>query len=242
MESQHQRQRTASHGFHRKNFDQNSNSPSINSGFRPNTQQCFPWYVSARRPALHFFLAASLFKKNKIKKNKKKPHVSIASCEKIMKNYNFRVNRVVKRRLYGNQCAAYSTQHCNNTNLIVCLLFTINVCNFYSGRLAAGCDVHLLTTRAPLCCSSSRAPRTSFRPGETLYSFTANPRKTDRASLSRCPLTVRAVLADDVAMVLLRHVDLGERHARQLQAAGRWLAGSSQGRSRLYESAQAMLT
>ena len=30
------------------------------------------------------------------------------SREKIPKNYNFYVDRVVKRRLYGNRCAAYS--------------------------------------------------------------------------------------------------------------------------------------
>ena len=36
-------------------------------------------------------------------------HVLIVSHEKILKNCNVYIDRVVKRRLYGNQCAAYST-------------------------------------------------------------------------------------------------------------------------------------
>ena len=52
-----------------------------------------------------FFVSKNIFKKKK-KKKTSASHVSIASREKTTKNYNFYVDRVIKCRLYGNQCVA----------------------------------------------------------------------------------------------------------------------------------------
>ena len=72
-------------------------------------RQWFPWCVICEAARLTYFPAAShFFVKNHFFLIMMASRASIASREKMSKNCNFYVRRVVERRLYGNRCAAYS--------------------------------------------------------------------------------------------------------------------------------------
>ena len=63
--------------------------------------QCFPWYVICEAAHLALFSCRLILLCLKKGGKMSTSHVSIASREKIPKNYNFYVDRI-KRRLYSN--------------------------------------------------------------------------------------------------------------------------------------------